>query len=234
MDIRFPQTSPKSVIGRAYEILASVRGGVVSDDESVSIPLVIAMMSSAYGMVLYEALARSANTLESIDPTLYMPYRIKLNRDGGGKLGSVAVKSSTLPLPAVSAGRPAIKQISGQDIGFAYAADRHSGVSMAEPKTFMGKRGAYWLDGSGKINLSVPVSMSGILYADVLMVPQNPFDIGQVDPWEQEIEIPQRLWENVKRLVRGDEMVSYIKTMPISDTTNDSSPVNAGQSTTPG
>ena len=229
MDIRFPKTDPKSIIGRAYEILSSVRGGVISDDESVSIRLVIAMMSSAYAFVLSESLARSANTLESIDPTFYLPYRIKLHRDGGGKLGRVAVKTSSMPVPAVSGGKPAIRQISGGDISFAYAPDRQIGVVMAEPRAFMGKKGAYWLDGSGNIRLSVPISMSGILYADVLMVPQDPFDIGRVNPWEHHLNIPQKLWESIKRVVRGDEMVSYLKTMPMQDKTNDAAPVATAQ-----
>lgn len=230
MDIRFPITKPKSVVGRAYEVLSSMRGGTISDDESVSIPLVVAMMTSAYAFILSETLSKSANTLQSIDPTLYMPYRIRLIPEPTmGKRGRVAVKRSTIPIPAVSGGKPAIRHIAGRDISFSHTSDRTVGVTMAEPRPFFGNRGAYWIDGTGSVYVSMPVSMSPMQYADVLMVPQNPFEMGNVDIWQHEVNIPDRLWENVKRMVRGDEMASYIKTMPISDKTNDAAPVNTAQ-----
>lgn len=221
----FPQVKPKSLLGRAYEIINRPRGGETTDDEDISLRQIMRAIETEYAATLKEDMdERLANGL-GINSQLGIPYDCLKLEDakescdcGTIKCGLKKVK---IPTFAQYGGRPAIFFFGTEEVTFQYASNLQEARTIATSKPFRPAKPAYYIAGSYAM-VVLPSEYSEICIVSITGIPQNPSDTDAecFDIWSEEYPMLEYLWSKTKARVMGGEIQDMIQGERFKDVTN--------------
>ena len=221
----FPQVKPKSLLGRAYEIINRPRGGETSDDEDISLRQIMRAIETEYAAVLKEDMDERLTNGLGINSQLGIPYDClkledaKENCDCGTiKCG---LKKVRIPTFAQYGGRPAIFFFGTEEVAFQYASNLQEARTIATAKPFKPAKPAYYISGSYAI-VVLPSEYSEICVVSMTGIPQNPSDTEAecFDIWSDEYPMLEYLWSKTKQRVMGGEIQDMIQGERFKDVTN--------------
>ena len=228
----YPIVNPKSLIGRAYEILNRPRGGVTSDDEDISVRQIMRAIQTEYGAVLHDDLTERLVAGLALDPQMGVRYDCLELEDAkvGCGCGSqqCGIKQVKMPTMAQYAGKALIFSFGTDHIPFTRVHNLSEAKTIATTKAYAPGRPAYWIEGE-YLKVLLPAEYSEICQVYLIGTPENPSETevnACFDIWSEEYPITEYLWSRVKSKIMGGEINDMIKGEQFKDTTNNAASGN--------
>ena len=229
----FPPVIPTSQIGRAYEIINEIRGGITTDDDDISVRQIMRAIDTEYASVLQEDLDRRQREGLEINRQLYQTYSCLELEDDNKNCGCGAsicgIKKVAIPKFIQYGGKPAIGFFgTDQGLQFSYAVNISDARTKAAPQVYGSTRPSYYIEGDyayvvlpPKIKSLCSVTISGIPEVPSSTTGENCFDI-----WSSEYPIAGYLWSEVKRRVMGKDGNALITSSQVRDNLNNANSGN--------
>ena len=221
--MNFPFVHPKSLIGRAYEILNLQHGGAVSKDNQTSVRQVMRAIESAYAEVLNQDMTNRINSGLQINSQMGFEYDCVHLKDKKGKceISGCSIKTVDIPIMAEYSGVPAIFGVGSDGIQFKRVSSAKEARSATQSKKFSPGRPAYIVR-SRSLDIYLSPSYNEICEIS-WCIPERPSTESDdcFDIWSEEYPILEHLWEKTKRVVLGTDSESILRTDQFRDKIND-------------
>ena len=228
----YPVVNPKSLIGRAYEILNRPRGGVTSDDEDISVRQIMRAIQTEYPAVLHDDLIDRLVNGIALDPQIGITYECQQLEDDVTDCGCgtqrCGIKRLKVPTFAEYGGRAVIFFFGVDAMAFTRVSNLQEAKVVATTKAYSSGRPAYWIEGE-YIKVLLPAEYSEICQVYFVAIPDNPShtpEDGCFDIWSEEFPILEYLWSRVKTKIMGGEIRDMVQSEGLKDTTNNAASGN--------
>ncbi len=220
----YPEVSPKSLIGRATQVRDLLRAGVTTDDDNISLRLLMRVVESTYARVLQDDLDERVALGQPINPQLGFDYHCECLEDFEDCEGvDFMVKKVKIPQLAQFNGNPAIFFFGADGVSFVRVNSKREAKAAIKPKAFQETKPAFIVRNNEAV-VYLPALYSEICFIDWSGIPQSPsqeqgdcFDI-----WSEEYPILEYLWEKVVDRILNRDGNTLLKTEVFKDTINDS------------
>lgn len=225
MQYFFPDVKENSLLGRAYQILDPLSGGKVSDDNPVSLRLMMRNVITTYGFVLREYMKETQDRGEVVSPQMFFTYQCKqlepISNCDACKNTGVVVKRFKIPKLALFAGSVLIKSVGTAQLSFTQTSSLREAVSMSKEMAYNPGRPAYWVDG-GYGYVSLPGRYGMICAIEYSIVPEDPSSGTELcfDVWNDEFPMADHLWAQVSGRIKSGEGNILLNTIPAMDVVN--------------
>lgn len=216
---------PRSLIGRAYEIINQMSGGAPSDDSDISVRSIMRAIESAYSKVLHEDLRRRLFEGRAINSQMSIPYDCIPLEPAQSKCKpsrGCEVKKVSIPNFAEYNGAPAIFFFGTDGISFTRASSETEAAQVIKPRRFAEVRPAYVVQNKQAL-VFLPPQYNEICSVSFSGIPEYPYmkDPDCFDIWSEEYPILEYLWEDTKAMVMQMDAEPIIRTTPLKDEVND-------------
>lgn len=223
--MNFPVVSPRSKIGRAYEILNTFNGNRPTDDRDVkSVRLVMSMMDSVYAEVLQEDISNRENIGQALDTQTYFSYRcvpILIGDQCESCEKNFYVKIPTL---AQYNGSPIMTNVYVGDIPSTPSKDRMSAKTISKGGLISKASPAHYIQGD-KMYFILPGRMKLVSYVSFDLLPVNPSAVtvenSCFDIWSDNYPIIEYLWPKVRDRISQRLMNPLLQTARVETGVND-------------
>jgi len=222
--MNFPVVHPKSLIGRAYEILNLQHGGAVSKDSQTSVRQIMRAIESAYAEVVNQDMKERVNTGLQINPQIGFEYNCVPLKEKESKCGisGCSIKTIDIPVMAEYAGMPAVFGVGTDGIQFKKVNSAQEAKSVTSAKKFSPGRPAYVVK-SKSLDVYLSPSYNEVCQISWWGIPEKPSSESSdcFDIWSEEYPMLEHLWERTKRIVLGVDSESILRTEQFRDKVND-------------
>lgn len=222
--MNFPSVHPKSLIGRAHEILNLQYGGALSKDNQTSVRQIMRAIESAYAEVLNQDMINRINSGIQINSQMGFEYNCVSLKEKSSKCGvsGCSVKTVDIPVMAEYAGSPAIFGVGSDGVQFKKVYSAQEAKAATSTKRFSSGRPAYIVR-SRSMDIYLGAMYNEICEISWWGIPEKPSTESSdcFDIWSEEYPILEHLWEKTKRVVLGTDTESILRTEQYRDKIND-------------